>query len=118
MYRKYVKIDAVPGGRPVKIYVSQGDKRSRHIELSMFASSGTLEFESGTVVKLKARRPDGEELEITGTRNNKSVVFDIPEAFTLYDGEIPALVTATYGNERLTFEPVLIICDKKEGEQT
>ena len=86
MYRKYVKLDAVPGGNPVKIYISQGDKRSRHIEFSMYASSGELELPSGTTVKMKARRPDGEELELTGSRNNMSVTFDIPAAFTEYAG--------------------------------
>ena len=63
MYRKYIKLDAVPGGDPVRIYISQGDKRSRRIEFSLFASTGELTLPSGTVVKMKARRPDGEELE-------------------------------------------------------
>lgn len=116
MYRKYVKLDAVPGGNPVKIYISQGDKRSRHIEFSLFAREGTLELPSGTTIKLKARRPDGQELEITGSRNNLAVTFDIPESFATYDGEIPAAVTAYSGDERLTFEPVWLVCDKKEGE--
>ena len=116
MYRKYIKLDAVPGGDPVRIYISQGDKRSRRIEFSLFASTGELELPSGTVVKMKARRPDGEELEITGSRNNLAVVFQIPEAFAEYDGDIPAVITATSGSERLTFEPVWLVCDKKEGE--
>ena len=116
MYRKYVKLDAVPGGDPVRIHISQGDKRSRRIEFGLFASSGTLELPSDTTVKMKARRPDGQELELTGARNNMAVVFQIPEAFTEYDGDIPALVTAASGSERLTFEPVWLVCDKKEGE--
>lgn len=117
MYRKYIKLDAVPGGQPVKIYISQGDKRSRHIEFSMYASSGELELPSGTTVKMKARRPDGEELELVGSRNNLSVTFDIPAAFTEYAGKIPAVITATSGDERLTFESVWLVCDgRKEGD--
>lgn len=115
MYRRYVKIDAVPGGEPVKIYISQGDKRSRHIELAMFASSGELELPAGATVKMKARRPDGEELEITGRRNNLSVTFDIPASFAEYAGNIPVAVTAESGDERLTFEPIWLVCDRKEG---
>lgn len=116
IYRKYVKLDAVPGGAPVRIYISQGDKKSRRLEFGLFASEGTLELPSEAVVKMKARRPDGEELELTGTRNNLSVVFEIPEEFAAYDGEIPAVITATSGQERLTFEAITIVCDRKEGE--
>ena len=71
MYRKYIKLDAVPGGDPVRIH---------------------------------------------GARNNLAVIFQIPESFAEYDGDIPAVITATSGSERLTFEPVWLVCDKKEGE--
>lgn len=117
MYRKYVKLDAVPGGQPVKIYISQGDRRSRHLEFALFASSGELELPAGATVSMKARRQDGEVLELTGTRNNMSVSFDIPASFAECAGNIPAAITAISGEERLTFEPVWLVCDgRRESE--
>lgn len=115
-YRKYSKLDAVPGGKPLRIHISQGDKRSRRLEFGMFASSGELDLPADAVMKMKARRPDGEEVELAGSRNGLSVVFTLPEAFAMYDGIIPAVITASSGDERLTFEPVWLVCDKKEGE--
>lgn len=40
----------------------------------------------------------------------------IPEEVASCAGAIPASVTAASGDERLTFEQVCFVCDKKEGE--
>jgi hypothetical protein len=116
MYRRYVKLDAVPGGEPVRIHISQGDMQSRRIEFGLFASCGELELPEDTVMTMRVRRPDGGEVEITGDRNNLAVVFWIPEQVASCAGAIPASVTAASGDERLTFEQVCFVCDKKEGE--
>lgn len=115
MVSKYAKLDVVPGGDPVKFFISENDIRSRTLIFRLFAREGELEIPSGATVTLEAKRPDGAEFEIAGTRNNLELKFILPEAVAEQAGTIPAQVAIKTSDSELRTERILIVVDPGVG---
>ena len=113
-HRRYKKLDVVPGGKPVRINVSQGDALSRVLTFSLFASSGELEIPSGASVALKGRKPDGEEMVLAGTLEGIMATFTLPETAMDTPGNMPCNVVISAGQNRLYTETVMITIDSTE----
>lgn len=105
-------LSVTPGGKTLRIYLSQNDANFSLI-FDLYSTVGVLNIQSGSTVKLQGRHRNEKAFEVNGSISGTTVTVSGAKAITECPGEAVAELVITHSDKKLATANFILMIEPK-----